>query len=65
LLPGIGKKHMWEIIKRRRDRPFEDFGDLRTRVTMLPEPKNMIVKRVVEELEGKDRYRLFVGSSFV
>lgn len=65
LLPGIGKKHMWEIIKNRKAKPFEDFEDLRTRVSMLPEPKNMIVKRVVDELEGKDRYRLFVGSAFV
>lgn len=65
LLPGVGKKHMWEIIKNRRTKPFEDFTDLRKRVAMLPEPKNMIVKRVIEELEGKDRYRLFVGSGFV
>ena len=65
LLPGIGKKHMWEIIKNRRGKPFNDFNDLRTRVSMLPEPKNMIVKRIIEELEGKDRYRLFVGSGFV
>jgi len=65
LLPGIGKKHMWEIIKNRRQKPFEDFSDLRKRVTMLPEPKNMIVKRVVDELEGKDRYKLFVGSGMM
>ena len=65
LLPGIGKKHMWEIIKNRKAKPFQDFSDLRTRVSMLPEPKNMIVKRIIEELEGKDRYRLFVGSGFV
>ena len=65
LLPGVGKKHMWEIIKNRRHKPFEDFTDLRRRVTMLPEPKNMIVKRVVDELEGKDRYKLFVGGSLI
>ena len=65
LLPGIGKKHMWEIIKKRREKSFEDFSDLRNRVAMLPEPKKMIVKRVIEELEGKDRYRLFVGSGVI
>ena len=64
LLPGIGKKHMWEIIKSRKQKPFESFADLRARVTMLPEPKNMIVKRVIEELEENDRYRLFVGTMF-
>lgn len=65
LLPGVGKKHMWEIIKVRKQKPFEDFSDLRTRVAMLPEPKKMIVKRVVDELQSKDRYKLFVGSNVI
>jgi putative nucleotide binding protein len=30
---------------------------------MLPDPKRMIIKRIVDELEGKDRYRLFVSQS--
>lgn len=64
LLPGIGKRHMWEIIKRRREKPFESFDDLKTRVTMLPDPRKMVIKRIVDELGGKDRYRLFVSSSF-
>jgi len=62
LLPGIGKKHMWDILGERRKRPFEDFKDLQVRVPMLPDPKKMVVKRIIEDLEGKDRYRLFVGS---
>lgn len=64
LLPGIGKKHLWSIIKERKKKPFESFEDLRKRVEMLPDPKKMIVKRILEELEGKDRYRLFVGGLF-
>ena len=61
LLPGIGKKHMWEIIKVRRERPFDSFEDLRKRVAMLPDPKKIVVKRIIEELEGKDGHRLFVA----
>jgi putative nucleotide binding protein len=61
LLPGVGKKHMWEIIKARRGRPFEGFDDLRKRVTMLPDPKKIVVRRIVEELEGKDGHTLFVS----
>jgi putative nucleotide binding protein len=61
LLPGVGKKHMWEIIKARRDKPFESFEDLRKRVTMLPDPKKIVVKRIIEELEDKDGHRLFVS----
>jgi len=64
LLPGIGKRHMWEIIKIRREKPFESLEDLRRRVTMLPDPKKMIARRILDEMEGKDRHRLFVSSSF-
>jgi len=63
LLPGIGKRHMWEIIKKRRSKPFENFEDLKERVAMLPDPKKMIMKRILEEFENKDRHRLFVASS--
>jgi len=62
LLPGIGKRHMWEIIKKRREKPFEGFDDLKKRVAMLPDPKKMIIKRILDELQGKDRHRLFVTS---
>lgn len=62
LLPGIGKKHMWEIIKSRRVKPFESFDDIKKRVDMLPEPKRIIKKRIIEELKETDRHRLFVLS---
>jgi putative nucleotide binding protein len=65
LLPGIGKKHMWGIIKERKKKQFENFDDLRQRVEMLPDPKKIIVRRVLDELEGKDRYRLFVAGGRV
>jgi len=61
LLPGIGKKHMWAIIDARKKKKFESFKELKERIEMLPDPKKIIIKRIVEELEGKDRYRLFVG----
>jgi putative nucleotide binding protein len=60
LLPGIGKKHMWSIIEQRRKKKFETFEDLKARVDMLPDPKRMIKKRIIDELEEKDRHRLFV-----
>jgi putative nucleotide binding protein len=64
LLPGIGKTHMWQIINQRRKKPFESFKDLQDRVEMLPDPKKIIARRILIELEGKDRYKLFVGSGF-
>ena len=61
LLPGIGKKHMWGIINERKKKQFESFMDLRQRVEMLPDPKKIIIRRILEELEGKDRYKLFIA----
>ena len=60
LLPGIGKKHLWAIISAKKEKEFEDFNDLKKRVTMLPDPEKMIIKRIMDELEDKDKYRLFV-----
>jgi putative nucleotide binding protein len=61
LLPGIGKKHLWQIISERKKKSFESFKDIQKRVPMLPDPKRMVIRRIINELEGKDRYRLFVG----
>jgi len=61
LLPGLGKKHMWEILEARREKPFEDFTDLKNRVKLLPDPTRVVVKRIMSELEGKEKYRIFVG----
>ncbi len=65
LMPGIGKKHMWEIIESRKTKKFESFKELQERVAMLPDPKKMIIRRVIDELENKDRYKIFVASAMV
>jgi putative nucleotide binding protein len=58
LIPGIGKKYMWQAINERERHPFSSFDDLRQR-TQLPNPVKLVVKRVLEELEGDSKYRLF------
>ena len=63
LIPGIGKKVMWDIVEERRAEPFKDFDDLYSRVEHLPELEQAIVKRIVQELEGKDKHHLFTRSS--
>jgi putative nucleotide binding protein len=60
LLPGIGKKHLWAIIDTRKEKEFDSFDDIKKRVTLLPDPEKMIVKRILDELEDKDRFRIFV-----
>ncbi|MBI1979001.1 MAG: DUF655 domain-containing protein [Candidatus Aenigmarchaeota archaeon] len=61
LLPGIGKKHLWEILSERRKKPFESFGELHSRVPMLTDPKRMIIRRIMDELQEKDRHQIFVS----
>ncbi|MDD1779264.1 MAG: DUF655 domain-containing protein, partial [Candidatus Helarchaeota archaeon] len=58
LLPGIGKKIMWDIIETRKQQPFTDFKNISERVR-LPDPINIIVKRVLFELQEGDKYRVF------
>jgi putative nucleotide binding protein len=60
LLPGIGKKHMWEIIEKRGDEPFKSFEDIKKRVKLLPDPLKVVIKRIIAEIEGKDKHRIFV-----
>lgn len=61
LIPGFGKKHMWEVLEARKAKPFESFDDLKERVKLLPDPKLAVAKRILAELDGKEKYRLFTG----
>jgi putative nucleotide binding protein len=60
LLPGVGKKHMWEILDERKEKPFESFADIKKRVKLMPDPEKAIIKRIMEELMGKDKHYIFV-----
>ena len=59
LLPGIGKKYMWQIVNQRERKLFESFQDIQNR-TDIPSPLKSIVKRVIEELSTEQKYRLFI-----
>lgn len=61
ILPGIGKKSMWQIIDQRDKKPFESFVDIQKR-TSLTDPVKTITKRVIEELTEESKYRLFTRS---
>ena len=62
LIPGIGKKHMWEILEERKNRLFESFMDIKSRVKLMPDPEKSLVKRIFMELKEEDKHKLFVGS---
>lgn len=61
LLPGLGKKHMWEIVEERREEEFKSFEDIKKRVKLIPDPLKIVVKRIMSELQGLEKYSLFVG----
>jgi putative nucleotide binding protein len=60
LLPGFGKKHMKEIIEKRREEEFKSFADMKERITNLPDPEKAIEKRIFKELTEMERYNLFI-----
>ncbi|MBI2005255.1 MAG: DUF655 domain-containing protein [Candidatus Aenigmarchaeota archaeon] len=61
LLPGIGKKHLWDIIAERKKKPFETFEEIKQKIPMVGDPKKMIIRRIMDELQEKDRHQLFVS----
>ncbi len=61
LIPGIGKKHMWEILEARKEKPFESFEDIRKRVKLLPDSKQSVIKRILMEINNEDKHKIFTG----
>ncbi len=60
IMHGIGKKHLSQILDARDSKQFENFADIRARVSLLPDPAALVVARIMEELEGKSVHYLFV-----
>ena len=60
LLPGLGNKHMWQIIELRSEKPFESFADIKNRVKLMPDPEKSVVKRILQELEAAEKHKIFV-----
>ncbi|MDD4072251.1 MAG: DUF655 domain-containing protein [Desulfobacterales bacterium] len=63
LLPGIGKKLMWEILEARNKKPFANFADISARIKSIPHPEKMIEARIMEELQDPEvKYHIFTSS---
>jgi putative nucleotide binding protein len=62
LLPGIGKKLMWEILEEREKKPFESFAEITQRIKSIPHPEKMIISRILEEIQDPDvKYHVFTS----
>ena len=60
LIPGIGKKLMWELLNERKKLPFVSFEDIETRVK-ISDIKKMLAKRIISELSGEEKHKLFTA----
>ena len=51
---------MWEILDARKEKAFEDFKDIKKRVKLMPDPEKAIVRRILKEIDGTEKHRVFV-----
>ncbi len=58
LIPGIGKRLMFQIIDQREKAPFTSFEDLQKRVN-IPDPARLVARRILKELSEDEKYQLF------
>lgn len=56
---GIGYKRTEYIINEAKKRPFNSFADLSFRIYRLPNPISMVVYRIIEEIQGGQKYYFF------
>jgi putative nucleotide binding protein len=64
LIPGIGKRLMFQIIEKREQMPFKSYDDIRKHVN-ISDPVKLITRRIILELKGKEKYNLFVRNRLV
>lgn len=60
LIPGMGKKRMWEILGERKEKPFESFAEMRKRLKLIPDPEKAIMRRILDEILTEQKHYLFV-----
>ncbi|MBD3195556.1 MAG: DUF655 domain-containing protein [Candidatus Lokiarchaeota archaeon] len=60
LIPGIGEKHMWEILEARNRQKFVRFQDIADR-TSISNPAKQIALRIIKELQ-RDGIKYFIFS---
>ena len=58
LIPGIGKRLMWQILDQRERVPFDSFDDLQSR-TSITDPVKLLGRRVLKELSEEEKYNIF------
>lgn len=59
LLPGVGKKIVQKIVEERTKANFKSYEDFNERVGFTSDIAKSIEDRIMEELNGEDKYKIF------
>lgn len=59
LVPGIGKKHLQDLIYERDTKPFTSFADIKERCHFIADPAKAIAQRIMIEIDGTDDFKFF------
>jgi len=60
LLPGFGRRHTESILQEREKKPFESFKEMHERIKSLPDVRKAVERRILDEIEKDEKYKLFV-----
>ena len=60
LIPGVGKKHLQDLLEEREKKPFESFEDISKRCSFLSDPVKAFTQRIIDEIEGKTEHKFFI-----
>ncbi len=60
LIPGIGKKHLKELLNQRDEKFFESFTDISTRCPFLSNPAKALAERILQEMNNQADMKIFV-----
>lgn len=60
LIPGIGKKHLKDLLYERDEKVFENFEDIEKRCSFLGNPTKAITQRIIQEMNNQEDFKLFV-----
>src|SRR3989339_396511 len=62
-LTSTAKNELEFVVKdmvEKEEKRFENFEDVRKRVKLLPDPKKVIIKRILSEILGNEKHKLFI-----
>lgn len=60
LIPGIGKKHLMELIQERDSKKFSSFKEVKDRCSYLADPQKLFATRILDEIKGNTEHKFFI-----